>query len=117
MAAGLFAIGNDVGRNDIYEEIDAVGAWTSADGRSWEKVGTLESLVPKAAILESDGTNLVALRDGEDDVGLDRRPGLAAGVDERGPSGAGQLPVPAVRVQPASSTSGYDTRMWVTDTS
>ena len=113
MAAGLFAIGNDVDVT-IYEEIDAVGAWTSADGRSWKKVGTLESLVPKAAILESDGTNIVALRDGATMwISTDGRDWPRVSVK-------GKLQVPRnflypLSVQPASSSSGYDTRMWVTD--
>ena len=114
MATGLFAIGNDVGVPTIYEEIDAIGAWASADGRSWDKVGTLESLVPKAAMLESDGTNLVALRDGT---------AMWISTDGRGwwpMSSTGNLQVPgyllgSLRVQPATPLSGYDTRMWVTD--
>ena len=112
MAAGLFAIGNDVGVT-IYEEIDAVGAWTSADGRSWEKAGTLEGLVPKAALLESDGTNLVALRNGKamwvSTDGRDWQPVSTTGDPARAERSAGP-----VRVQPASPMS-HDTPMWVTD--
>jgi hypothetical protein len=113
-AAGLFAIGNDVGVTASYEEIDAIGAWASADGRSWEKVGTLESLVPQAAMLGSDGTNLVALRNGAAMwISTDGR-------DWRPVSSTGNLQVPGyllgpLRVQPASPLWGYDTRMWVTD--
>ncbi len=113
-AAGFFAIGNDVGVTTAYEEIEAVGAWASADGRTWEKVGTLESLVPQAAMLGSDGTNLVALRDGATTwISTDGR-------DWSTVSSTGDLQVPSyllhpLSVQPASPRSVYDTRMWVTD--
>jgi hypothetical protein len=114
MAAGLFAIGNDVGVTSIYEEIDAVGAWVSGDGRSWDKVGTLESLVPQAAMLGSDRTNLVALRDDT---------AMWISTDGQGwwpMSSTGDLQVPdyllgPLRVQPSTPLHGYDTRMWVTD--
>lgn len=113
-AGGLFAIGNDVGVTGIYEEINAVGAWTSADGRSWEKIGTLDSLVPEAAMLASDGSNLVALRDGAV-LWI-----TTNGRDWRPVSTTGDLLVPGyllgpLSVQPVSPVSGYDTRMWITD--
>jgi hypothetical protein len=113
-AAGFFALGNDVGVTAHYEEIEAVGTWTSADGRSWQKIGTLESLVPQTAMLASDGTNLVAVRDGAP-LGIS-----TDGRDWWPVSATGDLKVPSsvlspLGVQPASPSSAYDTRMWVTD--
>ncbi|HYC06686.1 MAG TPA: hypothetical protein VEG29_02080, partial [Candidatus Binatia bacterium] len=112
MAAGLFAIGNDAGVSGSYEDIDAIGAWTSADGRSWVKIGTLESLAPQAAMLASDGTDLVALRNGAAMwITTDGR-------DWRPVSTTGKLQVPGYLLGPlsvheASSASTSDTRMWV----
>ena len=114
MAAGFFAIGNDVGVASAYEDIDSVGAWTSADGRSWQKVGTLDSLVPKTAMLESDGTDLVALRVGAAmSISTD-------GQDWSPVSITGRLQAPSdllypLSVHEASPQSAYDTSMWVTD--
>jgi hypothetical protein len=114
VAAGLFAIGNDVGVTTAYEEIDTIGAWASADGRSWEKVGTLQNLVPGTAMLGSDGTNLVALRDGttiwSSTDGRDWRP-----VSITGSLQAPSYLLAPLSVHEASPFSGYDTRMWVTD--
>ncbi len=113
-AAGLFAIGNDVGVTASYEEIDAIGAWISIDGRSWQKVGTLQSLVPQAAMLGSNGTDLVALRNGAAMwISTDGR-------DWRPVSITGSLQAPSylffpLSVHEASTLSGYDTRMWVTE--
>ncbi len=113
-AGGLFAIGNDVAVTASYEEIDAVGAWTSIDGRSWQKVGTLQSLVPQAAMLGSNGTDLVALQNGTT---------MWISTDGRGwrpVSITGSLRAPEYLLLPlsvheASTSSVYDTRMWVTE--
>ena len=112
-AGGLFAVGNDVGITH-YEDLDArrIGAWTSPDGRSWQKAGSLESLVHGTALLASDGTSIVAL--GNDT-------GLSISTDGRDWSPVtetGDLQVPSsfigpLTVREASPTYGYDFRLWV----
>jgi hypothetical protein len=115
-AGGLFAIGNDVGLERQYEQIDEVGigAWSSADGLTWHKVGPLNSLLPDVGSLESDGTNIVALRDGATLwISTDGRQWSPVAV-------AGELGAPDYLLHPMTlrepwAQSEYDTRMWVTD--
>jgi hypothetical protein len=117
-ASGLFAIGNDIDLQAGYvgwsEGVASiVGAWASIDGLTWEKVGLLDSLVPGAASLESDGTNIVALRDGAAMwISTDGRLWWQASV-------GGDLLVPSylfypMSVHEASPLSMYDTKLWIT---
>ena len=112
---GLLAIGNDIGVSAQYEEIDAlgVGAWSSSDGISWDKIGRLDELVPAAWMLESDGTNIVAL--GDDAaiwVSADGRAWQAVSVS--GEFRVPDFPVLRVNVHEGRATSQWDWRFWVT---
>jgi hypothetical protein len=112
---GLLAIGNDIAVTAQYEEIDAVGvgAWSSADGNVWEKIGRLDELVPAAWMLESDGTNMVGLSD-EAAIWVS-----ADGRDWQPLSVGGELRVPPfpylrVSVHEVRATSAWDWKLWVT---
>jgi len=118
-ASGLFAIGNDVDLEANYlgwsEDVPStVGAWASVDGLTWEKVGLLDSLVPGAASLESDGATIVALRDGAAMwISTDGRLWWQVSVN-------GDLLVPSYLLYPltvheASPLSMRDAQVWVTD--
>lgn len=114
-SGGLLAIGNDTGVDAQYDEIDAlgVGAWSSSDGTSWERIGRLDELVPAAWMLESDGTNMVGLTD-EAAIWVS-----ADGRDWRPLSVGGELRVPPfpylrVSVHEGLATSAWDWKLWVT---
>jgi hypothetical protein len=114
-AGGLIAIGNDVDVERQYEEIDTIGinAWTSADGLSWRSSGLLGGLVPEAGMLATDGTNIVALRDGRTAwISTDGHVWVSISV-------TGELQVPSylfdrLHVHEASTLSMWDTKLWVT---
>ncbi|MEO8245598.1 MAG: hypothetical protein ABI622_00625 [Chloroflexota bacterium] len=114
-AGGLFAIGNDAELRGAYEDVDGIGiaAWHSADGRTWAKSGMLDDLVPGAALLASDGADIVAVAaSGAVSISSDGLRWFRVTV-------SGELRVPAylmypLRVHEASALSAYDIRVWAT---
>lgn len=116
-SGGLMAIGNDRDVNTQYEEINELGvmAWSSADGSTWQRIGRLDALVPRAWMLESHGPHIVALRDdGAIWISVDGRAWetLPATGAPRVPS----FPFLRVQVLPASPQSAWDWNLWVTPT-
>ena len=114
-AGGLFAIGNDADLRRQYEEVDGIGvaAWHSADGRRWARSGLLDDVAPGAALLASDGVDMVA-------VAASREVSISSdGLRWSRVTVSGELRVPEYLMYPlsvrdASALSAYDIEVWAT---